>query len=81
MNESDLAAMIQFSSNNAWSQLIDLRDYIEMDDTVSRDEALAEALGLVEVVRDYAARLNGDFSYMPDASLEPALDAEFEVIK
>lgn len=80
MDESKLAEMIQFSSNNAWNQLINVRDFIESNDSVSRDEALADAISLVEIVRDYAARLNGDFDYMPDASLELALDADFEVV-
>lgn len=80
MDESMLAEMIQYSSNNAWSKLIDVRDHIETDDPESRDDALADAISLLEVVRDYAARLNGDFSYMHDPSQEPALDAEFETI-
>ena len=66
MSPDDLAELIRTFSNDALHHLYDARDFIEANEPESRDEALSEIESKLEMVRDYAARLLGDCSFMPD---------------
>lgn len=73
-----LADSIRRQASDALQYIDDTHDAIEMNAPEARDKALKDAETSLELIRDYASRLLGDYSHMPFNSDLPPISGEWE---